>query len=498
MTHSQTLSPLLESEQTWLMRRILYYAKKQGFAAYTSTLEQAWQMSIQGLTSSICAFIARPDSRSELTPDLDYMSDPVSKFGLQEAMRHRARGISLSMFLGLFKYYRQTYLDLLEEKISEADTRKECQNLLDRAFDRIEIAFCVEWSALSKVDGIQELQNENRKIVNEKNAYLTAFESLPNPLVFVDPEGRILNLNHRAMKLISRDSYPGAIYYGCQEQSYEQDSNDENDEALHREGAIINQPFEKVFPWLEEIAKTLKKPRRHEEYYDAVDARGEEKRYYEVRVSGMLDVSDKFIGALVTLVDVTERTILTEKLNHLATTDSLTGAYNRREFFSAAHREFVRSQRNEKELTILLIDIDEFKLVNDSYGHQVGDQVLSRLVEIGYQVLRASDILARIGGEEFAVVLPETGLEDATAVAERLRIAFSKESFITDLGPMHVTASIGVAMLMPTDQLVDDVVRRADQAMYSVKKSGKNGVRSLCDLSINGDHACSRNPHMPF
>lgn len=498
MTDRETISSLLESEQTWLMRRILHYAKKQGFAAYTSTLEQAWQMSIQGLTSSICAFISRTDGLSELTPDLDYMSDPVSEFGLQEAIRHRARGVTLSMFLGLFKYYRQTYRDLIEENIHEEKTRKEHLHLLDRAFDRIEIAFCLEWSALSKEDGIRELQKENRKIINEKNAYLTAFESLPNPLVFVDPEGRILNLNHRAMKLISRDSYPGAIYYGYQNPFSGQDPIDNEKQSPRQEGAIINQPFEKVFPWLEEIKENLKNPRYQEEYHEAVDARGETKKFYEVRVSRMLDVSDKFIGALVTLVDITERTMFTEKLNRLATTDSLTGAYNRREFFSHAHREFVRSQRHEKEMTILLIDVDEFKLVNDSYGHQVGDQVLTRLVEIGYQVLRATDILARIGGEEFAVILPETGLEDGTAVAERLRISFAKESFITDLGPIHVTASIGVAILMPTDQLVDDIVRRADQAMYSVKKSGKNGVCSLLDAASNVDHGYLTNPHIPF
>lgn len=161
----------------------------------------------------------------------------------------------------------------------------------------------------------------------------------------------------------------------------------------------------------------------------------------------------------------------------LATTDDLTGVWSRRSFFEHAARELQRSKRTARPLAALMVDADDFKAVNDSYGHAAGDQVLRNLADRCHGQLRIDDIVGRYGGEEFAIMLPETALEAAMGVAERLRAVVAATPFITDYGALTLTISIGVAVHYPGDETtLDALIDRADRAMYAAKRSGRNRV----------------------
>ena len=165
-------------------------------------------------------------------------------------------------------------------------------------------------------------------------------------------------------------------------------------------------------------------------------------------------------------------------LNHLAMVDPLTNVFNRRYFYDRAKAELEIASLQQSGTSLLLLDIDRFKNINDTYGHAVGDQILTGLVSICQQNLREMDTLARLGGEEFVILLPETDLEEARHIAERLRKTMEHTPIPSDEGPLHVTVSIGVMSqsASPADLSVHRLVQRADQAMYMAKRSGRNQV----------------------
>ncbi|MUM77264.1 PAS domain S-box protein [Pseudodesulfovibrio sp. F-1] len=180
--------------------------------------------------------------------------------------------------------------------------------------------------------------------------------------------------------------------------------------------------------------------------------------------------------AVATIRDITERKTTEARLRELATTDSLTGLYNRRRFMELAEREFVRSRRYQGALTMLMMDIDHFKRVNDTHGHDVGDEVLRELAHISRVTLREPDVLGRLGGEEFGVLLPETDAAAALEVAERLRRAIEDASMVTAAGEMRITVSIGAAASDADADSVATLLKRADVALYAAKEAGRNRV----------------------
>jgi diguanylate cyclase (GGDEF)-like protein len=178
------------------------------------------------------------------------------------------------------------------------------------------------------------------------------------------------------------------------------------------------------------------------------------------------------------------------ELRLLASTDSLTGAMNRRSFDEQTKREIAHADRYGKDLSCALIDIDHFKSINDRYGHSVGDSMLKRVVAIFRSQLRSSEYIGRIGGEEFAVVFPETPLPEAVLIAERIRTSLEAAAIENSGHKIHITASIGVAGYrggMKTDRLL----HQADVAMYRAKLAGRNRV--VCypndDLGATRAHA---------
>jgi diguanylate cyclase (GGDEF)-like protein len=173
----------------------------------------------------------------------------------------------------------------------------------------------------------------------------------------------------------------------------------------------------------------------------------------------------------------------TAQLERLATTDALTGMLNRRAFFDRYGVEFRRSMRYGRPLAVIMIDLDDFKVLNDRWGHPFGDYMLSEMARVISSNVRESDVIARYGGEEFVLLLPETTREAAAVVAEKLRVAVDGHEFRSEDLPSrgsaaeHVTISAGVTAL-PTATPVDsdELVSRADRALYRAKRSGKNRV----------------------
>ena len=174
-----------------------------------------------------------------------------------------------------------------------------------------------------------------------------------------------------------------------------------------------------------------------------------------------------------------ERIRMMEKLQKLAVTDGLTKLYNSRSFYSQLETEVDRFNRYKHPLALLLLDLDHFKDYNDSYGHLEGDKVLVRFSQIIKSCLRTNDTAYRYGGEEFTVILPETGGEEAGTVAQRIRAALEAERFSpVDGKEVKITISIGVTEYQPKEEL-SSFIQRADRAMYRSKQKGRNMVSAL-------------------
>jgi diguanylate cyclase (GGDEF)-like protein len=180
----------------------------------------------------------------------------------------------------------------------------------------------------------------------------------------------------------------------------------------------------------------------------------------------------------------TERTRMMEKLQKLAITDGLTKLYNSRSFYTQLELEVDRFNRYKHPLALLLLDIDNFKEYNDSYGHLEGDKVLVRFSQIIKTCLRANDSAYRYGGEEFTVILPETTGDEAKTVAQRIRASLEAEKYKPVPGKVaRITISIGVTQCYPKEEL-STFIRRADKAMYLSKENGRNRVsgRTACKI----------------
>jgi len=202
------------------------------------------------------------------------------------------------------------------------------------------------------------------------------------------------------------------------------------------------------------------------------------------------DESKIMIGSIGILRDITERVeaeaSAREELARLATIDSLTGLRNRRYFFDNLERELKRLERSNGSLSLLLLDIDHFKLVNDTYGHSVGDAVLSSIADLIRGCLRETDVSARVGGEEFAALLIDSSVHAACQAAERMRSVIGSYRFLCDgAEPFTCTVSIGIcgAAGSSANKNAQELYRRADSCLYEAKNSGRNRVSADCDES---------------
>lgn len=181
-------------------------------------------------------------------------------------------------------------------------------------------------------------------------------------------------------------------------------------------------------------------------------------------------------GRMLTYADQTELIRTVEKLEEVVNIDELTKLHNRRYLYVQGQIEVSRAQRYGRPVSVVMLDLDHFKQVNDVYGHASGDALLVAVARCCRNATRASDVVGRLGGEEFGIVLPETPHEAALTVAEKLRAGIAENA--VDLGSvkLHATASLGVATLTAHDKGLEDLLRYADHAMYAAKQGGRNRV----------------------
>jgi diguanylate cyclase (GGDEF)-like protein/PAS domain S-box-containing protein len=200
-------------------------------------------------------------------------------------------------------------------------------------------------------------------------------------------------------------------------------------------------------------------------------------RYIKAIAKVFRDDQGKPLRMLGTNIDITERKLLQIELERQAHIDYLTSVSNRRHFMAQAELELNRAIRYGNRLSIFMLDIDFFKQINDDHGHKAGDTVLKKLADVCRKTLREVDIIGRLGGEEFAILLPETGPEKAAEVAERLRASLANAKVPLEKGPpLHFSVSIGVSSLTTKDDNVDVLLNLADNALYEAKESGRNKV----------------------
>lgn len=198
------------------------------------------------------------------------------------------------------------------------------------------------------------------------------------------------------------------------------------------------------------------------------------KVYYDITTSVMYDGRNRKLGVLKTIRDITDKMKILKQLEEQATVDELSGLINRRQFINLAEKEFLRAKRYKNVFTLLMIDIDHFKKINDEKGHDAGDQVIK---EIGRQLnegFRKTDISARLGGEEFTVILINTNLEEGMALAEQFRERISNVMVSYEGEDIQFTVSIGITVFDSKAENFNHLLKLSDQAMYQAKQKGRN------------------------
>ncbi|MBI9104158.1 MAG: sensor domain-containing diguanylate cyclase [Spirochaetales bacterium] len=191
-------------------------------------------------------------------------------------------------------------------------------------------------------------------------------------------------------------------------------------------------------------------------------------------ISPLKDEDGKIEFLVISIQDVTESVVIERRLRNLNSTDGLTGAYNRRYFEARIKEEFFRLKRYELTLSLLMFDIDNFKKINDTYGHQFGDYVLKKISMEILELIRDVDILIRFGGDEFICFLPETNIMGAYTLGERIRKTIEKTCFSDDDKEASVSISIGTAEVLKSMTEPEQLIEAADQALYTAKNAGRN------------------------
>jgi len=181
-------------------------------------------------------------------------------------------------------------------------------------------------------------------------------------------------------------------------------------------------------------------------------------------------------GRIMTFADISDLVRMADQLRDLAAIDDLTKLLNRRQFLKSLESEFARAQRHDRPLSVLMIDADDFKLINDRHGHFAGDEMLRALADRFRSIVRQTDLLGRWGGEEFAVALTEADMASALETAERLCREIAAEPFEVEGSTIQMTVSVGVAARRVTDANAAELLRLADRALYVAKTGGRNRV----------------------
>jgi len=312
----------------------------------------------------------------------------------------------------------------------------------------------------------QEIRDRSRteeELYRSESFLSTIFDSFHDPLSIVDRDYQMIKFNDaytRARNMQPKDLFGKKCY-----------------EALYKRTGICKEcVVEKTFNSADPCAKEK-----------MMALPNGDVMWLEIYTYPIFDQNRNVTHVIQYARDITDRKkaeeekkLLIAKLNHLSTTDSLTGLLNRRALTDTLHHEIDRAQRYGGALSLILCDVDKFKKINDTYGHAAGDRALQAVAESLKKNLRRADILGRYGGDEFMIILPETSLDGAKNLAEKIRV-FTSENDVALPGKdrVRLSLSIGVASCCtPTDD-IDSLVSLADTALYTSKEGGRNRVSSV-------------------
>lgn len=272
---TKRLCTLIDDHESWLTAHTIELAKERGYTPFTSTLEGAWRAAICCISAPLIDALSDGGDYCDAPPQAEFSRDPVANYGVEVAERHRIRGVSLGLFHGLMKGYRQAYVDVVDRGgFAPADVAH-FRRMIDNFFDRMEVGICDNWSGTPAHVQLEELGAKNRAITNEKNKYLTIFESLRDPVVLVGDNGTVENMNNAAARLFLGEASPGATYYG-----------DRRLRLRDLLGAVAVD--DEILPGERQIKTS------------------QGIRCFDVKTQRMLDVSEKYLGTVIIFADITD------------------------------------------------------------------------------------------------------------------------------------------------------------------------------------------------
>jgi diguanylate cyclase (GGDEF)-like protein len=438
----QRLIKLIESKCDIIASKVCTSGRLHNYTSYAAVLDEVWLASVNGLAEALSAALASPRGIPELDFFDDYDSEPLLAFGIEEARKHRYRGITLEMFLGFIKYYRRSFLEVVGDSGLPDDCKASSREIIDRFFDRVEIGFCREWSGEGRDALLVQMQEANRSLANDKNKYRAVFESIPNPVVIVNQQHCIENMNQAAHDLIAGGER----------------------EFLYHSDNPLQESVERVLPWLAndyfhfysgyEPSVTAQKQ-------FIIDERGE--RELIIKFYRLSDIFSH-LGTMVVISDITEHKKAEENLRFMSFHDSLTGLFNRAYF----EQEMIRLGSGRYEpIGVISFDVDGLKLVNDALGHGAGDCLLITTARVIRNCFRENDVVARIGGDEFAVLLPSSPPDVVERAAQRMRDAVEEHNRLHPLVPMSISQGWAVRNDVSVD--LSKTYQEADYQMYIEK-----------------------------
>ena len=286
------------------------------------------------------------------------------------------------------------------------------------------------------------------------------FNTIPNPIFYKDKDGIYINCNDSFSQNIlglAKNEIIGKSLYDFPEK-------------IPKENADIY--YKKDMELLEKTGT--------QSYTACVKCANGTTCYYNFYKATFMSNEGKPLGIIGIMLDITELKKEEEKLKFLASIDSMTKLFNRRHFYEISEPILNLAKRNNMPISVMMLDVDNFKKINDTYGHKIGDDVLIKLADKLQKTNRKSDIIARWGGEEFLILLPETDLKGACKIAEKIRRTIENLSIKTiDNKNLNFTLSIGVYQCKDKANIsLDNLIQKVDTALYKAKKNGKNQVYS--------------------
>ncbi|EWG98702.1 sensor domain-containing diguanylate cyclase [Halomonas sp. BC04] len=302
------------------------------------------------------------------------------------------------------------------------------------------------------------LELEARYQSTVMSAYL---DESPDGILVVDADNRIKTWNRRFLEIWE---IPEAVMHAK-----------DGEAALQAVNEQVQDP-ERFVKRIRQLYASL------DEEEQGVRIQMKDGRVLERYSRGLHGSNGDYWGRIWFYRDVTELQRMTEKLLHMSQTDPLTGVANRRVLMGQLEEEYSRARRYGHPLSVLMLDLDHFKAINDRHGHAAGDLVLKEFVRMVTPEIRASDCFARMGGEEFSILLPESDLASARQLAGRLCRVIASLTFTSPQGVFGVTVSIGVATLRHNDASPEQLLSRADLCLYNAKSEGRNRVRPRGDI----------------